>query len=117
MAKNTTQAPAPVAVSTKKSEAQIAADKLAKVRKNVTENYPHALVDTLTWDAVYGKYKCKIRCVVSGNEDRWVFTSDLFQVNMCEAEATKAKKAKKALAKAEIAAARAEIKARAEVQS
>lgn len=56
--------------------------------------------DTLVYDEEKGKFKVKIRCVISGDTNRYVFTSDLHQVNMTE-KAYKANKAQARKAKAE----------------
>lgn len=36
--------------------------------------------DTLTYDQVARKFKCRIRCTVTGDTSRWVYTSDLHQI-------------------------------------
>lgn len=109
---NKPEASVDAAAVTKAQEAQ---QKLvAGVRKNA-EGYPHAMVGknaeangipcTLRWDSTKNKFQCQIKCSVTGKIGRLVYTSDLFQVNMCEEEAEKAKKARKAAKKAEIKAA------------
>lgn len=87
------------------------AERMDKMRKEIASRYPHAIVSTLRWAPEAKKFQCQIKCVISGNTDRWVYTSDLFQVKMCVVEADKAKKAAKTAKKAEIAAARDLIKA------
>ena len=87
----------------------------AKRQANL-EQYPHAIIETLTLDAAAGnggKYKVQIRCVECGNEDRWVYTSDLFQVNRCTACSEAAAKTKKAAKRAEAKASRELAKANA----
>ena len=55
---------------------------------------------------VSGKQQVTIRCTADGcDETREVFTSDLFQVRMCQTHADAARKAKKAAKKAEAKAA------------
>lgn len=87
------------------------AERMEKLRKDTKAKHSHALTETLCWDPIAKKFKCRIKCIVSGNTDRWVYTSDLFQVKMCVVEADKAKKTAKTKKKAEIAAARELIKA------
>ena len=89
---------------------------MVKRKAEIVKNYPHALVDTLTFDEAAGnggKFKVQIRCVECGNEDRWVYTSDLFQVNRCTACSEAAAKAKKAAKRAEAKASRELAKANA----
>lgn len=83
-----------------KVEAQI-----AKVEKNL-EKYPHAIAETLTWDAAARKYKVQIRCASCESEERFVFTSDLFQITRCKPCSDKAKAERKAKAREELAQAR-----------
>lgn len=95
--------------------------KIAAVIENCEQKYPHAMVGknakaanvacTLRWDGVKNKFQCQIKCTVTGQIGRWVYTSDLFQVTMCEAEATKAKTLKKAAKKVTLAQAMEIIKA------
>ena len=85
--------------------AQKAEASMVKRKAEIVKNYPHALVDTLTFDEAAGnggKFKVQIRCVECGNEDRWVYTSDLFQVKTCTACSEAAAKAKKDAKKAEL---------------
>lgn len=89
--------------------------RLQAMRDELRAKYPHAKVETLTFDEAAGnggKYKVQIVCSICGNEERWVYTSDLFQVNACTECAKKAKAAKKAAKAAEIKEARELIKAR-----
>ena len=87
----------------------------AKKSKRLTEEqlaakYPHLIPGSLSWDEGNRKQTCRAKCTVCGAEFT-VYTSDLFQVNMCEthrAEARKAKAAeKRAAAKAAVAALKA----------
>lgn len=86
---------------------------MADRKKNLSK-YPHAIVESLQFgkpgEVNPTKYAVRIKCVVSGDTTRWVYTSDLFQVNMCEAEAKKAKAAKTATKNALIAKATEAIK-------
>lgn len=65
--------------------------------------FPQADASTLTWDSTAGKLKVQLTCATCGSL-RWVFTSDLFQVRLCEtcteAERKARKKARKEAAKA-----------------
>lgn len=63
---------------------------LEEIRENLSK-YPHALADTLEYDEVAKKFKVRIRCIVTGDESRWVYTSDLHQVQHCKAVADKLK--------------------------
>lgn len=78
---------------------------LAKVQQNL-EKYPHAIAETLTWDPTARKYKVQIACAECDSMERFVYTSDLFQINMCRPCAEKAKAARKAQAREELAQAR-----------
>jgi hypothetical protein len=55
--------------------------------------YSHAIPGSLVKDPEAGKNKVRIRCTLCGSEERWVFTSDLFQVNRCVNCTLKAKEA------------------------
>lgn len=79
-------------------------EKAAKRVENLTK-YPHAKPETLTFDTTSNKYSVEIECTKCGAARR-VFTSDLFQVNVCEACAKEAKAERKAEKKAEIEAAK-----------
>lgn len=57
--------------------------------------HPHAITDSLAFDEGAKKWKCRITCVVTGNTERWVFTSDLHQVDVCLAVAEERKSAKR----------------------
>jgi hypothetical protein len=63
---------------------------LDKIRENVAK-YAHAIVDSLEFDEVARKFKVRIRCVTTGDETRWVYTSDLHQVQHCKAVADQLK--------------------------
>jgi hypothetical protein len=87
--------------------AQKVAERLAKQKAELAAKYPHAKVDTLQFDTAAGnggKFKVQIKCTC-GDETRWVYTSDLFQVKLCAACGSEAKKAKKEAKKAELKAA------------
>lgn len=87
---------------------------LVKRKAEIEKNYEHAIVETLTFDENAGnggKYKVQIRCTECQNEERWVYTSDLFQVSTCTACSALKAKQKKADKREEIKAARALIKA------
>jgi hypothetical protein len=84
--------------------------RVAAVLAHVKANYPHALADTLTFDAEAKKYACRIRCSKCGDEGRWVFTSDLFQITGCTECSNQVKAEKKAARKAQIEAAMELIK-------
>jgi hypothetical protein len=68
----------------------------AKDPNEVFTKYPHAIPGTLTPDEKVGKKKVRIKCTECGNEERWVYTSDLFQVKRCLVCQTKAKEARRA---------------------
>jgi len=94
------------AAAIKAKEAQKMAKRLAEVKKNC-EKYPHALPETTVYDEAVKKYKCQIKCTKTGDTSRWVYTSDLHQVTMCEAATKEAQSQKKA----EVRAARTAVKA------
>ena len=94
--------------------AQKAEASMVKRKAEIVKNYPHALVDTLTFDEAAGnggKFKVQITCTECGNTERWVYTSDLFQVTTCTGCSTEAAKAKKAAKREELKEARALVKA------
>ena len=63
--------------------------------------YPHVIEGTLEYDAQRNKQSVLIQCSHPGcEEQRRVFTSDLFQVSMCEEHKKEAKKAKRDAIKA-----------------
>ena len=104
----------------KQTAEQIAAKATEKAEKAMTKRrtdlakHKHAIVETLTFDENAGnggKYKVQIRCTECQNEERWVYTSDLFQVSTCTACSALKAKQKKADKREEIKAARALIKA------
>lgn len=55
-----------------------------KRRGAIAAKYPHAIAETLCFDPTHNKWKCRIRCLKTKDESRWVFTSDLWQVKYCE---------------------------------
>lgn len=70
----------------------------SKRKEKIAKEYPHAMIETLRFDAAAGnggKYVVNIHCVECGDETREVYTSDLFQINKCTACSDAAKKAKK----------------------
>jgi hypothetical protein len=74
--------------------------RLEKVKANIAK-YPHAVVDTLTFDEQAQKYKVQIRCTKTGQIGRWVYTSDLHQVTMSEPAQAEDRKLKQAAKRAE----------------
>ena len=64
---------------------------LAKIKEGI-KKYDHALVDSMEYDPEKLKYKVNIKCTECGNEDRTVYTSDLWQVKMCTDCVVKAKR-------------------------
>jgi hypothetical protein len=67
----------------------------------ILSQYPHVIEGTMRWNDIAGKQQVTIRCTAEGcDETRDVFTSDLFQVRMCETHAKEARKAAKAAKKA-----------------
>jgi hypothetical protein len=74
-----------------------------KVKKNLAR-YPHADPETLTFDDAARKYSVIIHCTVCG-EERRVFTSDLFQINMCKKHGDEAKAATRKVKREELKAA------------
>ncbi len=82
---------------------------LEKIKTNL-DKYPHAFSDTLTFDEAAGKYKVKISCQICCDDSRWVFTSDLFQIDTCVKCSEQRKAEKKADKKAKLAAALALLK-------
>jgi hypothetical protein len=94
--------------------------------RDTEAKYPHVVTGSVRFDAVANKQKATIRCMHSGcGKTRDVFTSDLFQVRVCEehkkAERKASKDAQKALLEAfkakqaELKAPEAEAEAEAEV--
>jgi len=79
--------------------------RVAAVLAHIQANYPHALANTMQYDSSAQKYKVQIRCTKCGDETRWVFTSDLFQISTCRACSDSVKAAKKAEKKAQLEAA------------
>ena len=111
-----TQTPEQIAAK----EAAKAEAAMAKRKEKIAKEYPHALVDTLTFDPAAGhggKYKVQIRCVECADETRWVYTSDLFQVKTCTACSEAAAKAKKDAKKEQLKAAAALLKEKSTVQA
>lgn len=86
--------------------------RFAEMQEEISTKHPHALVDTLVFDEGAKKYKVQIRCTETGKEGRWVFTSDLHQVNVCEEISEQRKTEKKAKKGAELKAARAFLASR-----
>jgi len=68
--------------------------RLKKVRDNVLDKYEHADVDTLEFDESANKYRVQIICTQCGAR-RWTFTSDLFQIKLCDGCRAEARKARK----------------------
>jgi len=68
--------------------------RIKKVRENISAKYPHADVDTLTFDETAQKYRVQIICEECGAR-RWTFTSDLFQIKLCDGCRASARKARK----------------------
>ena len=98
---------------------ELATKLLAKKEKQAAERseeiaakYPHALVETLTYDPTSKKVGCNIRCTVCGDESRRVHTSDLFQVKTCTKCTEVAVKAARSEKKALLKAAMEHLKAR-----
>lgn len=101
-------------------EAAKAEAAMTKRKAKLAKDYPHARIDTLTFDASAGnggKYKVQIQCTNCADDQRWVHTSDLFQVKTCTACSEAAAKAKKAAKKAELKAAAALLKEKSTVQA
>lgn len=86
--------------------------KFAEMKEEISERHPHALVDTLVYDEAAKKYKCRIQCTETGDESRWVFTSDLHQVDVSTEVSEKRKADKKAKKNEELKAARAFLASR-----
>ncbi len=82
---------------------------LEKIKANL-DKYPHAFSDTLTFDETAGKYKVKISCQICCDDSRWVFTSDLFQIDTCVKCSDQRKAEKKAAKKELLKAAMAQLK-------
>ena len=91
------------------------AEKEVKMRERIAERYPHALVDTLQYDESANKWKCNITCQETGNTDRVVYTSDLFQVKYCEEVAKRMKAEKRAERQEEIKEAQAFLRSKKEL--
>ena len=76
-------------------------------RKSASEieaKYPHAVPNTLRFNEVAKKQECDVRCQHPGCDVVFVkFTSDLWQVNMCDEHKKEQAKAKKAAADARVA--------------
>jgi len=78
-----------------------AAKSRRKTEDEIRKEYPHVVEGSMTWNEGAGKQQVKITCAHDGcEEQREVFTSDLFQVRMCSthrkeqrAEARKARQA------------------------
>lgn len=76
------------------------------MKKEIAEKHPHALVETLVYDESKKKWKCRIRCTKTGDESRWVYTSDLHQVDVSEAMQDERAKSKREKRQADLKAAR-----------
>ena len=86
-------------------------EKQAEKRKgDLAAKYPHALLDTLEFDAAAGKYRCKIKCAKTGDTSQWVYTSDLWQVRFCESVSKEMKAAARKTKQAQIKEAMAFLK-------
>jgi hypothetical protein len=71
----------------------------------IRSRYPQVIEGSLALDEQAVKQSVLIGCAHEGcNETRRVFTSDLFQVSMCEDHAHEARKARKAAKKAALKA-------------
>jgi hypothetical protein len=79
----------------------------AQMREAIAAKHPHALPDTLTFDESAKKYKVQIECTETGEKGRWVYTSDLHQVDVSIEISEKRKSEKKAKKAEELKAARA----------
>ena len=79
--------------------------KQEKMVSTIRAKYPHAIVDTLSYDQEARKWECAITCVVCGDDGRHVYTSDLFQINKCDKCSEEAAKAAKLQKKLELKAA------------
>lgn len=76
------------------------------IRQEIAEKHPHALPETLVFDNEKSKWKCRIKCTESGDESRWVYTSDLHQVDVSEAVQEERAKAKRGQRQADLKEAR-----------
>jgi len=54
-----------------------------KTEEYYKDKYPHFIPGSLVFDPSANKQKAKIKCIECDNEDREVYTSDLFQVKTC----------------------------------
>lgn len=88
------------------------AERFLEMQKEISEKHPHALAETLTYDEAAKKYKCRIICAETGDESRWVFTSDLHQVDVSLEVSEKRKAEKKAKKNDELKMARAFLASR-----
>ena len=74
--------------------------------------YAHAVPGTLQYDAVANKQRVEIECTIDGCDTRrTVFTSDLFQVRVCEDHKKAARKQRRKDKQAELKALAAKAKA------
>lgn len=90
-------------------------EKQAKKEEGIREKtakHKHAIIETLAFDEKARKWECAIRCTDCGNEERHVYTSDLFQISRCDKCSETASKAKRAAKKAELKAALELIRAK-----
>lgn len=71
---------------------QEAEAKKTEASKKKVAKHKHAILSTLTYDESAKKKKVQITCQKCGDKNRWVYTSDLHQVQYC----TKCKKEVKA---------------------
>lgn len=78
-----------------------------EMQKEIAGKHPHALPETLQYDDEKRKWKCRVKCTETGDESRWAYTSDLHQVDVCEAVQDKRAKAKRGQRQADMKAARA----------
>jgi hypothetical protein len=68
--------------------------------KDIIAKYPHVIEGTLQYDPTTNKQSVEIRCQHPGcKETRRVFTSDLFQVRLCDTHKKEAKKAQREMMK------------------
>lgn len=93
-----------------------AAKSRRKTEEEIRKEYPHVVEGSMTWNEGAGKQEVKITCAHDGcDEQRTVFTSDLFQVRMCSThrkeQRAEARKARQAEQKALIEKGREALKA------
>lgn len=107
--------PKVLALAERIAEAQV--KEMEKRKVELAVKYPHAITETLEFVPSVNKYRCRIKCIVTGDESRWVFTSDLFQVRTCEAVSKAVKAKAREVKKAELQEAIELIKARKQMEA